>query len=102
MEDKFVRDLGAADSSHSGSISPALSHNPTSSPALALALISTPVLVLTPALGPSDKLFRQFMKAYLESQGPSWPLAECKQSLKAKVPDIYYGRLHMDCYHFCQ
>ena len=27
---------------------------------------------------------------------------ECKQPFKAKVPDLYYGKLHMDCYHFCQ
>ena len=23
-------------------------------------------------------------------------------ALKAKVPKVYYGKLHMDCYHFCQ
>ena len=43
------------------------------------------------------------MKAYLESnQGPSQPPEERKRPLKAKVPDVYYGKLHMDCYHFCQ
>ena len=43
------------------------------------------------------------MKAYLESnQGPSQPPEEDKRPLKAKVPDVYYGKLYMDCYHVCQ
>ena len=25
-----------------------------------------------------------------------------KRPLKAKVPDVYFGKLHMDCYHFYQ
>ena len=50
----------------------------------------------------TNELFKQFMKAYLESnQGPSQPLEERKRPLKTKVPDVYYGKLHMDCYHFC-
>ena len=41
------------------------------------------------------------MKAYLESNlVPSQPPEECKRPPKAKVPDVYYGKLHMDCYHF--
>ena len=43
------------------------------------------------------------MKAYLElNQGPRQPPAERKQPLKAKVPEMYYDKLYMDCYHFCQ
>ena len=43
------------------------------------------------------------MKAYLESnQGPSQPPTKRKQSFKAKVPDVYYGKLHIDYYYFCQ
>ena len=43
------------------------------------------------------------MKAYLESnQGPRQPLVERKQPLKAKVSKVYYGKLHIDCYYFCQ
>ena len=43
------------------------------------------------------------MRAYLESnQGPRQPPAEREQSLKAKVPEVYYGKSYMDCYHFCQ
>ena len=71
------------------------SHTPTHSPAVSWAP--------TPALPSNDELFKQFMKAYLESnQGPSQPPEECKRPLKAKVPDVYYGKSHMDYYHFCQ
>ena len=43
------------------------------------------------------------MKAYLESnQGPKQPLEEREQLLKAKVSDVYYGKSHIDFYHFCQ
>ena len=42
------------------------------------------------------------MKAYLESnQGFSQSPAECEQFLKTKVLDVYYGKLHMDCYYLC-
>ena len=43
------------------------------------------------------------MKAYLESnQGPRQLSAKCEQCFKVKVPEVYYGKLHIDCYHFCQ
>ena len=43
------------------------------------------------------------MKVYLEfNQGPSQPLEEFEKPLKAKVLDVYYGKSHMDCYHFSQ
>ena len=105
VEDELAREPGPVGGPHSGSTSPALSRNPTPGPKLVSALNPAPVptLVPTPAPPSSNKLFRQFMRAYLESnQGPRQPPAECKQSLKAKVPEMYYGKSHMDCYHFCQ
>ena len=101
VEDKLARDPGPVGDLHSGSTSPAPSRNPTPGPKLVPAPIPAPI----PALAPpsSNELFRQFMKAYLESnQGLRQPLAERKQSLKVKVLEVYYGKLHMDCYHFCQ
>ena len=72
-------------------------------PSLAVFRTLTPVPVPAPAPPSTNELFKQFMKAYLESHlGPSQPLAEREHPLKAKVPDVYYGKLHMDCYHFCQ
>ena len=71
------------------------SHTPTHSPAVSRAP--------TPAPPSNDELFKRFMKAYLESnQGPNQPPEERERPLKAKVPDVYYGKSHMDCYHFCQ
>ena len=78
-----------------GAPSKGSSHTSTHSPAVSWA--PTPALLFT------NELFKRFMKAYLESnQGPSQPLEERKRPLKAKVPDAYYGKLHMDCYYFCQ
>ena len=71
------------------------SHTPTHFPAVSWAP--------TPAPPFNDELFKRFIKAYLESnQGPSQSPKEHKQLFKAKVPDVYYGKLHMDCYHFYQ
>lgn len=80
VEDELAKDQGPAKSSHSSSISPAPSYNLTPSLVLVFVLISTLVsvlvLALAPALVSSDKLFRQFIKTYLESnQRPSRLLA---------------------------
>ena len=74
----------------------------TLSPAISQASTPAPTLALTPAPLSTNELFKQFMKAYLDSnQRLSQPPAERKRPLKAKVPDIYYGKLHIDWYHFC-
>ena len=78
MEDDYVRNLSPVDSLHLGNISPAPSYNYTPDPTLVLTLIlvlfSTPVL----ASKSSDKLFRQFIKAYLEFHKSSRSLTEGK------------------------
>ena len=121
VEDELARDPGPVRGPHSGSTSPAPSCNPIPGPKLVPALIPAlipapvpapvptlvsapvPTLVPAPALFSSDKLFKQFIKAYLESnKRPRQPPAEREQSFKAKVPKVYYGKLYMDCYHFCQ
>ena len=101
VEDELARDPGPIGGPYSNSTSPAPSRNPTPGPKLIPALIPAPV----PAPAPlsSNELFKQFMRAYLElNQGLIQPSAERKRSLKAKVPEVYYGKSHMDCYHFCQ
>ena len=71
------------------------SNTSTHSPAISWALTPAPLF--------TNKLFKRFMKAYLKSyQGPSQPPKECKRPFKAKVSDVYYGKSHMYCYHFCQ
>ena len=90
--------LGPAEDPYSGSISLALFCNSILGLALVPALI--PTSALTPV--PTDELFKQFMKAYLElNQGPRQPPAEREQLLKAKVSEVYYSKSHMDCYYFC-
>ena len=107
LEDELARDPGPVGGLHSGNTSLVPFHNPTPGPDLVPTLVPTPVPapVPTPAPAPAttDDLFKQFMKAYLElNQGLRQPPAEREQLLKAKVPELYYGKLHMDCYHFCQ
>ena len=103
IENELTRDPGLVGGLHSSSTSSALFRNPTLGPDLVPTLILAPVPAPAPVLSSFDKLFKQFMKAYLESkQIPKQPPAERKQSLKAKVPDVYNGKSYMDCYHFCQ
>ena len=101
VEDEIARDPGPVGDPHSGSTSLVLSYNPTSGPELVPALIPAPVPTPTPAPVATNELFKKFMKAYLETnQGPRQP--ERKQTLKAKVLEVYYSKSHIDCYHFCQ
>ena len=87
MQDGLANDSGPNAKFYSGSSSPALSCN----------------LIPSTALVPTDELFKQFIKAYLEiNQEPRQPLIECKQLFKAKISKLSYGKLHIDCYHFCQ
>ena len=101
VEDELARDSGLVGGLILGSSSPTPSRNPTSGPELIPALISAPVPAPTPALVASNKSFKKFIKAYFETnQGLRQP--ECKWTIQAKVPEEYYGKSHMNCYHFCQ
>ena len=101
VEYELARDSGSVGGPHLDNTSSAPSCNPTPGPELVPALIPAPV----PAPAPlsSNKLFKQFMRTYLElNQGLKQPPAEREPSLKAKISEVYYGKLQMDCYHFCQ
>ena len=101
VEDELTRDPSSVKGSFSGSISPAPSRNPTPGPKLVSPLILAPVPA--PTSPSSNDLFKQFIKAYLESnQEPRQPLAERERSLKDKLLEVYYDKSHIDCYHFCQ
>ena len=105
VEDELAREPGPVGGPYSGSTSPAVSCNPTPGPELVPALNLTPIPtpVLAPAPHFSNELFKQFMRAYLESnQGPKQPSAECERSLNTKIPEVYYVKSHIDCYHFYQ
>ena len=65
--------------------------------------VSAPALVeSTLALKYNKTDLIKILKIFLETKSQE-PKAEvpCEQPLKAKVPDVYFGKLHMDCYHFC-
>ena len=98
VKDKLAKDLCLVESPHLDSISPALSLHPPPGPNLVLILNPAPA----PTPAPNNELFEKFMKTDLETnQGSKQPPAERKQLLKAKVPEVYYGKSHIDCYHFC-
>ena len=62
MKDELARDPGLVRGPHSSTTSLALSRNPAPGPTLVPALI----LALASVLVFTNKLFKQFMKAYLE------------------------------------
>ena len=65
---------------------------------------SAPALVEpTLALKYSEADLMRILKIFSETKGQE-PKAEVprERPLKAKVPDVYFGKSHMDCYHFCQ
>ena len=82
-------------------------------PGLARAPLAPASPVTTPALAPTEDLFRQFVQAYMVDRGnpaPATdpvPLAEPRHDIsdrpvRARNPDLYYGNLHIECYHLCQ
>ena len=87
---------------------PAVSRIPTPAPPVAPIVASSPILPLAiPAPSLDNKLFKQFIKSYLEAKVPVQIALEidskpCKQPLKVRFPDLYYGNLHIDWYRFCQ
>ena len=66
----------------------------------------TPLKAPTPPFVPltSEDLFTKFMKVFMEStQAQTQALAEpWERSFKARTPETYWGKSHMQCYHFCQ
>ena len=87
-EDKLA---GAAptEGSNTPILTSAVSRAWTPAPAIALSL--------------DNKLFKQFMKAYLEAQMPGQIEVDsesCKQPLNAQFLDLYYDNLHTDYYQF--
>ena len=63
----------------------------------------TPAPVTVPAIAPSsnNKLFKQFIKVYLETRVPGQIEIDPKPPelpLKAQFLNLDYSHLHMDCY----
>ena len=80
---------------------PAPSHASTPTPIYITASVLT-LAKSTPALKYSEADLIKILKIFLEtkSQKPR-PEVPYKQSLKAKVSDVYLVKMYMDYYHFC-
>ena len=66
------------------------------------ALSQVPALALAPALYTQEDLQRitkLCMDSFLQGNRQEGPR---EGQLKARFPDLYYGKSHMECYHFCQ
>lgn len=76
---------------------PAASHTPT--PALVSA--PAPALVSAPAKYTNAEFYR-FMKVFMDAQRYSGTYEGPEESsLKARFPDLYHRKSHMNCYQFC-
>ena len=76
--------------------------NAGSNKALTEALISPDASTLSFVPPTSKDLFTKFMKVFIEMTQAQDHLEPQKCPLKAKTPEIYFGKSHMDCYYFCQ
>ena len=63
----------------------------------------------TPAQPPvpssTEELYQQLLKTYattVKLLEQNHRFSHCKQPLKGRFPNLYYGNLQMNCYHFCQ
>ena len=103
IKDKLAKNLDPIINSHLGSTSPALSRKPAPGLTLVPTLIAVLIPVLALALILTNELIKKFIKAYFETnQGIKQPPAERVCHFKVQVPEIYYGKLHINCYHFCR
>ena len=64
----------------------------------------TPLEAPIPPLVPSSTkdLFIKFMKVFMETTQAQAQAGPQERSFKARSPKTYFGKSHMDCYHFCQ
>ena len=51
---------------------------------------------------PAKDLFTKFMKVFMETTQIQALAKSRKRSFKARTPETYWGKSHMECYHFCQ
>ena len=63
----------------------------------------TPPETPTPLFVPptSEELFTKFMKVSMKSTQAREQLEPRERPLKARTPETYSGKSHMDCYQFC-
>ena len=93
--DNKSNELGA---SEKDTLTPSHMSTPISSPANTLASAES---ILTFKYSETDlmRILKIFLKT--KSQEPKTKIPR-KWLLKAKIPDVYFGKLHIDYYHFCK
>lgn len=64
------------------------------------ASISTPVEVQTPKYTKTDLI--KILKIFSKTKSQTQLEVSYEQPLKAKLFDVYFGKLYIDCYHSCQ
>ena len=75
-----------------GAVPTEASHTPTPTPVVSRAPIPAPATASATTLSSDTELFKQFMKAYLETQVPGQTEVDskpCKQLPKARFLDFY-------------
>ena len=80
---------------------PSSSYMSISTPNYANASVSTPAESIPPLKYSKAyliRIFKIFLK--IKSQKPKAKVVH-KRFLKAKIPDVYFKKLHIDCYNFC-
>ena len=84
-----------------------------SSLALTNALEPTPTLVTSASPPSIEELFKLFMQTYMDTvknqtqvqalvQVPPPQVEPKEKPLKVHFLDLYFGKLYLDCYRFCQ
>ena len=51
---------------------------------------------------PAKDLFTKFMKVFMETTQVQTLAEPWERPLKARTPETYWGKSHMECYNFCQ
>ena len=72
--------------------------NANSGEAPTLSEAPTPSLVPPPA----EDLFTKFIKVFMETTQAQAIAEPRERPLKTRTPETYWGKFHMECYHFCQ
>ena len=60
-----------------------------------------PPAIEPPVAKYTEEDLQRILRTVLEARAPPSDGVR-EKSLKAKSPDVYYGKSHMECYNFCQ
>lgn len=104
LDSKFDELAGSKKRTPAPSNASILAPNHTSTPAPIHMSTFAPILAeFNSAFKYNEADLMKILKIFLKTKGQKpRPEVPCKQSLKAKVLEIYLEKTHINCYHFCQ